>query len=59
MFSVDGTCYGLDAGDRVVELVVGPCDGYASSDALSGWNSGTTMLIMEMVPADKGAGKSS
>jgi len=47
---VDGTCYGLEAGDRVVALVVGPCDGYGSSDASSGWFSARTMLIMEMVP---------
>jgi len=31
-------------------LVVGPCDGFASSDAQSGAGAVRSMVIMEMVP---------
>jgi len=31
-------------------LVVGPCEGYASSDAQSGTGAVRSMVIMEMVP---------
>ena len=48
--TVDGTCWGLAAGDILVASVIDPCDGYSSTDGYAGWNSARTFLIMEVVP---------
>ena len=50
LFAVDGTCFGLDEGSRVIKLVIGPCDGYGLTDGHAGWNSPRSMIIMEVVP---------
>lgn len=47
---VDGVCYGLDAGNRNIDLYIDACDGYATSNGYSGWNAARTMLIMEVTP---------
>jgi len=54
---VDGTCYGLDLGDILVQLVVESCDRYGAGHRQTGWNSARTMLIMEMVTQKHSAGQ--
>ena len=56
-FIVDGTCWGLAAGDILVASVVDPCDGYGSTDAYTGWNSAKSFLIMEVVPVTDATSK--
>ena len=59
MYLVDGTCYGLADGNRVIKLVVAPCDGFTSSDAMSGYESPRSMIITEVMPQSISEGKQS
>jgi len=45
---VDGTCYGLEAGNIEVDVVVDHCSGYSTSTTLTGWKYARTMLLMEV-----------
>ena len=47
---VDGTCYGLESGDRTIQLVVGACDGYPNANADTGFIAPMSLLIMEVIP---------
>lgn len=47
---VDGTCYGIPAGNIRVDLNIAACDDYSSSDSATGWNSPRSMVIMEIIP---------
>ncbi|XP_071490014.1 collagen triple helix repeat-containing protein 1-like [Diadema antillarum] len=48
--SIQGYCHSLGAGSIDVKFMVGTCNGYGSSDAYTGWNSASRMIIKE-VPA--------
>jgi len=38
----------LDEGDQQVDLVVGTCEGFANTNALTGWQSYRTILVIEI-----------
>ena len=50
LFLVDGTCYGLDSGDRTIRLEVDACDGYPATNAHTGYEAPLSFLIMEVIP---------
>ena len=54
--AVDGTCYGLGNGSISIGLVVAPCDGYPVTDALTGWNSASFLLVTEILPSSSPQG---
>jgi hypothetical protein len=47
--TVTGTCFGLPAGARLVQVYVGPTPGYAVSDLFTGWNNQYWALEVEEV----------
>ena len=46
---MDGTCYGLSAGDIKVSVVVGPCAGMGNGQAQTGYEAPRSLLVMEII----------